>query len=131
VITIGDIHIYVSEFEAALRFWAEGLGLTVAERESSAHSAFARLDFPEDGPSLQIVAPVDRWEPDLRPEPGTRPSIGFDVVTTDFDDLLVRLLEHGGRQEGEIENYNDLRVVTVTDPDGNAIDLIEIPPDAA
>lgn len=124
---IGDIHVYVSDFEAALRFWAEGLQLPVAERQSSRYAASARLDFPDGGPSLRLLAPVTAWAPGTRPEPGTLPGIGFDVTTDDFDAVLVRLLEHGGCQESEIEAYEGLRVVTLADPDGNAFDLIEVP----
>ncbi|MGD8450653.1 MAG: VOC family protein [Phycisphaerae bacterium] len=126
---IGDIHVYVSDFDAGLRFWAEGLGLSVAERQSSRYAASARLDFPDGGPSLRLLAPVAPWAPGTRPEPGTLPGVAFDVTTDQFDAVLVRLLERGGRQESEIEAYEGLRMVTLADPDGNAFDLIEVPAD--
>jgi catechol 2,3-dioxygenase-like lactoylglutathione lyase family enzyme len=129
MLTVGDIHIYASDFQAALRFWSDGLQLKVAEAESGPHSAFARLDFPDGGPSLRLIAPVEPWAPGTRPETGARPTIRFDLMTSQFDEVLVRLLEHGGRQEGEIETYNNLRVVTIADPDGNSFDLIEVPGD--
>jgi catechol 2,3-dioxygenase-like lactoylglutathione lyase family enzyme len=127
VICIGDIHIYVSDFDRAIRFWVEGLQLEVAERETTDASAFARLDFPDGGPSVRLIGPVEPWEPGARPAVGDRPSIRFDVMTTEFDDALARLLDAGGAQEGEIESYNDLRIVTVADPDGNTFELLEIP----
>ena len=127
MLTVGDIHIYVSDFFAALRFWADGLGLTVREREETPHSAFALLDFPDGGPSLRLLGGVDAWEPDTRPTPGTRPTIRFDITTSRFDSTLLRLLEHGGDQLGQIEVYEGQRVVTVADPDGNSFDLIEVP----
>jgi catechol 2,3-dioxygenase-like lactoylglutathione lyase family enzyme len=123
---IGDIHIYVSDFRLALRFWAEGLGLEVAEKEVSRHSAYARLDFPDGGSSLRLLWPVEPWDPDVQPPPGEYPTVRFDVTTDDFDATLVRLLEHGGQQVDEIETYNDLRIVTVADPDGNLFELLEI-----
>ncbi len=123
---IGDIHIYVSDFKLALRFWAEGLGLEVAEKEVSRHSAYARLDFPDGGSSLRLLWPVEPWDPDVQPPPGKYPAVRFDVTTDDFDATLVCLLEHGGQQVDEIETYNDLRIVTVTDPDGNLFELLEI-----
>jgi catechol 2,3-dioxygenase-like lactoylglutathione lyase family enzyme len=123
---IGDVHIYVSDITLALRFWADGLGLEVLEKELGGHSAFARLDFPEGGSSIRLLAPVDPWPLDARPPMGAAPTISFDITTTDFDALLVRLLEHGGTQLDEIEEYNGLRVVTVADPDGNAFELLEI-----
>ena len=123
---IGDIHIYVSDFALALRFWAEGLGLEVIEKEVSPHSAYARLDFPDGGSSVRLLGPVDPWEPDEQPPPDTHPGVRFDITTSDFDAVLVRLLEHGGRQVDEIETYGGLRVVTIADPDGNPFELLEI-----
>lgn len=127
MICIGDIHIYVSDFERAIRFWAEGLRLDVAEQEQTEASAFARLDFPDGGPSVRLIGPVEPWEEGARPKTGERPTIRFDVMTTEFDETLTRLLEHGGSQEGQVESYNDLRIVTVADPDGNTFELLEVP----
>jgi catechol 2,3-dioxygenase-like lactoylglutathione lyase family enzyme len=123
---VGDIHIYVSDFERARRFWAGGLQLEIAEQQVSPHSAFARLNFPDGGPSIRIIAPSDPWPADTRPPPGSRPTITFDITTTNFDDTLIRLMEHGGRQIDEIETYGNLRAVTVADPDGNTFELLEI-----
>ena len=50
----------------------------------------------------------------------------FDVTTTEFDEALMRLLEHGGRLVDEVESYSDLRVATMADPDGNVFELLEI-----
>lgn len=123
---VGDVHIYVSDFTLALRFWADGLGLEVAEKEVSRHMAYARLDFPEGGPSLRLLGPVAPWPEDARPSPGLYPVVRFDITTSDFDATLVRLLEHGGRQVDEIESYGDLRAVTLADPDDNLFELLEI-----
>ena len=126
MLCIGDIHVYVSDFTLALRFWADGLGLQVAEKEISPHTAYARLDFPDGGPSIRLLGPVDAWDPDAQPPPGKYPAVRFDITTGDFDATLLRLLEHGGQQIDEIESYNDLRIVTVCDPDGNAFELLEV-----
>ena len=123
---IGDIHVYVSDFTMALRFWADGLGLEVAEKEVSAHSAYARLDFTDGGPSIRLLGPVEPWPPDGAPPAGVYPTVRFDVTTSEFDATLVRLIEHGGRQVDEIDTYNDLRAVSVADPDGNLFELLEI-----
>lgn len=123
---VGDVHIYVSDFTLALRFWADGLGLEVVEKEVSPHSAYARLDFPEGGPSIRLLGPVTPWPADARPTPGLYPTVRFDITTSDFDATLVRLLECGGRQVDEIEAYNELRAVTIADPDDNLFELLEI-----
>lgn len=126
---VGDIHLYVSDFDAAMRFWSDGLRLAVTDREVTASSAFARLDFPDGGPSLLLIGRVDAWEPDEQPPLGSRPGTRFDVLTADFASTLARLLEHGGRQVDEIESYEGAHVVALTDPDGNAFELVEITPD--
>ncbi len=123
---VGDIHIYVSDFTLALRFWADGLGLTVVEKEVSRHSAYARLDFPDGGPSLRVLWPTQPREPETRPVPGEYPGVRFDITTSNFDDNLARLLEHGGGQIDEVESYGGLRTVTLADPDGNIFELLEI-----
>lgn len=129
MLSIGDIHIYVTDITAALRFYGDGMALQVIEREISAHSGYATLESPDGGPALRLIGTVDPWPPDARPERGTRPAVGFDVTTTTFDETLVRLTEHGGTQVDEIEIYNELRVVAVADPDGNVFELIELPED--
>jgi predicted enzyme related to lactoylglutathione lyase len=56
--------------------------------------------------------------------------VRFDITASRFDATLLRLLEHGGEQLGEIESYEGQRIVAVADPDGNSFDLIEVPEDA-
>ncbi len=123
---VGDIHIYVSDFDDALRFWAEGLQLKVSEKEVSANSAYARLDFAEGGSSIRLMGPVEPWDPEMRPPIGVYPTVLFDITTTDFDTALLRLMDNGGQQLSEIETYEGLRSVTLADPDGNLFELLEI-----
>jgi catechol 2,3-dioxygenase-like lactoylglutathione lyase family enzyme len=126
MLSLGDVHIYVSDFEAALDFWANGLGLSVVEKEVTPHAAYALLEFP-DGGAVRLFAPVDPWDPESQPPPGTYPSVRFDIMTDDFDAALVRLLEHSGRQLDEVETYENLRMVSIGDPDGNSFELLEVP----
>jgi catechol 2,3-dioxygenase-like lactoylglutathione lyase family enzyme len=126
MLCVGDIHLYVSELPTALRFWGDGLGLTLAEKEVSPNSFFARLDFPDGGPSLRLFGPVTPWPPGARPPYGTRPTVRFDVTTDDFDGVLVRLIECGGEKVDEIDVFNGLRTVTIADPDENTFELLEL-----
>jgi catechol 2,3-dioxygenase-like lactoylglutathione lyase family enzyme len=123
---VGDIYVYVTELTMALRFWSDGLQLAVAEKEVSPHSAYARLDFPDGGPSIRLLGPAEPWPLERRPAHATRCGTHFDITTDDFDNLLVRLIEYGGQQVDEIESYEGLRAVTVADPDGNTFELLEI-----
>lgn len=126
---IGDLYLYVSDFQRAVDFWVRALRLQVVQHEATPHSAFAVLEFPDGGPNLRLFGPVDDWDEGERPEHGTRPGVSFDVVVSDFDDVLVRVLDAGGAQLGEIESYDQVRMVTVADPDGIVFELIEAPPD--
>jgi predicted enzyme related to lactoylglutathione lyase len=126
MLMIGDVHVYVTDMVLALRFYAEGLQFTVAEKEISPHAGYARLDCPEGGPSIQLTGLVDPYPEGQRPEPASRPEVRFDLTTTTFNDTLARILEHGGKQLGEVEVFNELHVVTIADPDGNPIELLEV-----
>lgn len=123
---VGDIHIYVSDFPLALRFWADGLGLEVAEQEVSGHSAYARLDFPDGGSSIRLYWPPEAWDVEVPAAGAAFPRVRFDITTSDFETALARLLEHGGRQVDQTETYGQLRSVTLADPDGNQFELLEI-----
>lgn len=125
---VGDVHVYVSDFPLALRFWADGLGLRVVEQESLHAAPFAVLEFPDGGPALRLFGGAEPWPDGQRPPVGSRPTIRFDVTTTEFDETLARVLEYGGACLDEVESYHELRVVTVTDPDGNPFELVELPP---
>lgn len=129
MLIIGDVHVYVSDFVAALRFWSDGLGLQVVEREASEHIAYAYLESPDGGPGIRLFGGIDPWDNNERPPLGSRPMLGFDVATDAFDESLVRLLENGGSQLDEIEKYEGLRTVTIADPDGNTLELYEVPPE--
>ena len=126
---VGDIHIYVTDFDRALKFWSQGLGFEVTEKELSSTSPFALLEAPTAGPAIRLFGGAEPWPEETRPDVGSRPTVRFDVVASDFEATLVRLLENGGAQIGEIEKYSDARVVTVADPDGNTFELLEVPED--
>lgn len=126
MLSIDVIRVYVADFNAALAFWSAGLGLSVAESDLDSAAPFAILESSAGPPAIHLVGGAAR-PLDQPPDPGSRPGIYFDVVTTDFDDTLVRLLENGGRRLGAVEEHQNTRVVSIADPDGNAFDLYEIP----
>lgn len=127
MLSVGEINVYVSDFERALGFWADGLGLEVGEREELGHTAHARLDFADGSPSIRIFWPVDAWPAGERPNYAARPMIGFDITTTEFDAGLERLLESGGELCGEVQRIGEMRYAFVSDPDGNTFELVEVP----
>lgn len=126
MISIGEINIHVTDFDRALRFWSDALGLPIADAVRHPTAASARLDFDDGSPSLRVNWPADPLPSDsLAPPPP--PRISFDLTTDDFDATLARLLEAGGSLVGGVERLENLRVATVADPDGNAFELVEVP----
>ncbi|MGE0479294.1 MAG: VOC family protein [Phycisphaerae bacterium] len=126
MLSVGNIHLYVRDFERAMRFWRDACHLRVADQSETQGTAYAQLDFPDGGASIQLVTVDEEEAPN--PYEGPQLNAAFDLLTSEFDDLLVRLLGFGGQQLGEIETYENLRIVTLGDPDGNVFDLIEVPP---
>jgi predicted enzyme related to lactoylglutathione lyase len=124
---MGDVHVFVTDLAAALRFWESGLGLRLRHREATQTSGFAILEFRGGGPSLRLFGGAAAWPDGARPEAGSRPTVRFDITTTDFDATLIRVIENGGRQLDPIESFEGQRVVTIADPDGNSYELIEVP----
>lgn len=127
MLSIGEINIHVSDFERAVAFWADGLGLTVAEREEWPGNAHARLDFEDGSPSIRLIWPAAAWIGGERPLYGARPQISFDVATDRFEETLARVAEHGGEIVGEIQQFENQRTAQIADPDGNVFELVEIP----
>ena len=65
MISIGDIHVFVHDFDAALRFWTQGLGLEIVDKETTPASAYALLESPAAGPAihelpLSAITPADQ-----------------------------------------------------------------------
>ncbi len=126
MISIGEINIPVTNFDRALRFWSQGLGLPVADEVRHATAASARLDFSDGSPSLRLNWPADPVPAEDMPL-GAASRITFDVTTSDFDAVLERLLAAGGVLIGGVECLDGVRVASLADPDGNAFELVEVP----
>lgn len=122
---IGDVHVYVSDFTLAMRFWRDGLGLEVIEHEIGASGGFAILAFPAGDVRLRLFTDAGSSNGSIPPP---RRGVSFDVLTDSFDEVLIRLLEHGGEQLDAVESYDDLRVVSISDSEGNRFELVEAPP---
>lgn len=123
---IGEINVFVTDVERAVAFWSKGLGLKVGEKETLAHSGYARLDFADGSPSIRLLLAAGPAPEERSPGYGSRPMIGFDVVTEDFDRTLARLIEFGGWVEGGVQKAGEVRYAFVSDPDGNAFELVEM-----
>lgn len=125
MLSIDELHVYASDISAALRFYADGMGLELIESELGA-AGYALLEPPGGGALLRIFGGSAPREAGAAPQPG-RVGLAFSVSTSDFENVLSRALSNGGRQLDQIETYADMRVAALVDPDGNVLELVEAP----
>ena len=96
---------------AVAQFWAAALGRDVAPGATAEH---AELLADADAPRLAF----DR----VRPGGVVRNTLHLDLVTADLEGESDRLVRLGARRLGAVGGT--ARWVSLTDPEGNAIDLI-------
>jgi predicted enzyme related to lactoylglutathione lyase len=106
--------LYVTDWSAALAWYRDRLGLTPVYVEQD--HRFAVLAFPDGGPVLHLVV-------DPRPGHGRSRCVA-NVLVEDFDATLVELRERGVEVVAVQEEADDgYRLATITDPEGNEINL--------
>jgi glyoxylase I family protein len=130
----------VSDVDASLRFWRDGLGLTEIQRNTSGPSDEAdlaavvgergasatgvRLAFEEAGPfalDLYCYSSPPAGHHALRSA-----DVGFvhvAVACDDLEGLIERLLAHGGTPVGEQRIMGGKGCIYMRDPDGHVLEL--------
>ena len=110
------VTLQVRDFDAALVWYRDVLGLSVAWLEPG---EFCALAFPRGGTTLALATD----HPDRISE---RPGIGWTpvIAVDDFDATVADLRAHGvtfdAEEEGADEGY---RLVRVRDPEGNPVGI--------
>ena len=121
------VHAYVEVTEAAegIRFYCEGLGLTVKCRLSPRWIELAGANIPifllASRPAvadLGAVTALRNFERHWTP-------IHLDFIVTDLDGVVSRLTALGGSLDREIKSREYGRIANMADPFGNGFDLIE------
>jgi len=122
------VSIYGSKKVLVLEWFEKVTGIEQV-RIRGIHLALPGYEDNEDGPTLEIF----EYEPDSLRKVGNRiNNQGFGHIafhTDSVDELLNRLIEHGGKPLGEVvtrqyEGIGALTVVYATDPDqGNFIEI--------
>ena len=114
----GSPTIYVSDFDRAVRFYTETLGLSVQYR---AGNEFAMLD-AGNGMMVGLHPASSKG-----PEPGTSGSIsvGFNV-SMPIEQVVETLTERGVEFRGPITDDQSVRLAFFGDPDGNDLYLCEV-----
>ena len=117
--------IHVRDIEKATAFYAEALGLAVADRHSYDGTRLVYLAIPGSRLELELVSP-DPWPFADRPEPG-RTHIAFTV--DDLEGQHTRL-RAGGVAVEPIAEYHangvlQTRYFYFDDPEGNQVEFLE------
>lgn len=119
----GQAHIRIArpsrDLAAAERFWVSALGLTPVYRaeggEAPGEHALLMLGWPDAGWHLELVhepaAPVE-------PRPTEEDLLVIYLAGAVPDELVARLVEHGGRRVASPNPYWNEWGVTIEDPDG-------------
>lgn len=115
----GVASIYVTDMDRSLAFYEDVLGLPLKVRIGN---EWAEL---EAGPTLTIGLHLAR--PFETVAAGTPGAVNVELHVSGTMEQAVAVLEsRGGSLDGEILDYEHVRIAVVRDPDGNAIVLAQV-----
>ena len=116
IMTGGHAIVYVSDMDAAIRFYTKTLGLTLTNRFGN------NIAFAEAG---RLVLAIHPKTPNT-PSPGERGSVMLGLTIDEpIDQVLSQLTARGVRITGSITRSGPDNFVELEDPDGNPIYLWE------
>ena len=126
----GNVTVYVSDMDAAIRFFTNALGLTLTNRFgrqwATIHAGPSYWTTDEVGAGL-IIGLHPRSA--KAPEPGTVGAIGFGVETYEpLTSVIPELTKRGVRVTSEIISFEAGNSVGFEDADGHASFVHEFPP---
>jgi catechol 2,3-dioxygenase-like lactoylglutathione lyase family enzyme len=131
MISGGNATVYVSDIDAAIRFYTESLGLKLTNRFGGKWATI------EAGPSYWTTAEVGAGlvlglhpGSPKHPAPGTRGAVGFGFETDEaIEGAIASLVQRKVRISGEVIRFEAGNTVSFEDPDGTPTYLHEFPPD--
>jgi predicted enzyme related to lactoylglutathione lyase len=114
----GTASIYVSKMDRAIEFYTTALGLKLRIRMGE--------DWAEIEAGSGLVLGLHPARPPATPAPGTVGAINVELaVTQPLETVIARLRARGVRLDELIMEYENVRLATLYDPDGNAILLAQ------
>ncbi|WP_373488710.1 VOC family protein [Blastomonas sp.] len=115
----GVASIYVSDFNRAVAFYRDVLCLEMRVRIDSDWAEFVA------GPGLVIGLHMAR--PPETVAAGSQGAINVELhVSGTMEEAITTLSTRGCTIEGDVLNYEHVRIAIVRDPDGNAVTLAEV-----
>ena len=108
--------VYVSDMDRAVKFYSEGLGLTLKSRIGN--------EWAELVTSNGVVIGLHPAKPPDTVAPGTGGAINIEFQAAgDLETAIRKLKSHGVQFVTEIQEYEHVRLITCSDPDGNRLFL--------
>ncbi|WP_281375569.1 VOC family protein [Haloferula luteola] len=115
----GNASVYVTDMDRAVRFYTESLGFPLKVRIAN---EWAEID-AGDG----LIIGLHIANPPGTVPAGTRGAINIELkAVRPLEEVKEVLGSRGVTFDGEIINYENVRLLTVLDPDGNAIILAQV-----
>jgi catechol 2,3-dioxygenase-like lactoylglutathione lyase family enzyme len=117
MISGGNATVFVSNMDAAVRFYTEVLGLKLANRYGN---DWATVDAGE-GLTIGLHPASPKY-----PAPGTKGAVMLGLeVDEAIEGVVARLIERGAQMKGSIVQDEPGKFASLEDPDGNPIYLWE------
>jgi predicted enzyme related to lactoylglutathione lyase len=115
----GNVSVYVSDMERAIEFYSGPLGLPLRTRVGS--------DWAELDAGRGLVIGLHPARPPATPKAGTTGAINIELaVTRPLNQVVDALIARGVPFAGPIQEYENVRLASLSDPDGNAILLAQV-----
>lgn len=115
----GNASVYISDMDRAVAFYTEALGLPLRTRIGG---EWAEID-AGDG----LVIGLHPARPPETPPPGAAGAINIELrVTKPLEEVVADLGARGVTFNGPILSYENVRLASLSDPDGNALLLAQV-----
>lgn len=115
----GNASVYISNMDRAVAFYRDAVGLPLRTRIGD---EWAELDAGNG-----LIIGLHPARPPETPPPGASGAINIELrVTKALEDVVASLTERGVTFNGPIQNYENVRLASFSDPDGNALLLAQV-----
>ncbi len=117
MITSGNATVMVRDFERALRFYTETLGLRLLYR--------AGQEWAEIAAGEGLTIGLHAWG-GRGPEPGAASGISLGLTVAAIESAVAELTRRGVAFRGQVADNENVKLAFFADPDGNPLYLCEV-----